>query len=344
MTTHEISSKKITLSDFVKICQPDSKLFITKKVEDKVRSCELAVRKLINENKIIYGVNTGVGDLCNCVLKKDELTQLQKNLVLSHACGGEPYLEQRVARGALFLVTNARAKGYSGGSLGIIEKLVKLFNANVSPMLPVHGSLGASGDLVPLAHLALVLLGKGKAYENGKVKSSSSVIRRLGIANHHFGPKEALSLINGTDVGASYSAFAFVEAERLLVSTTRATAMLFEVLGSSRSCLDKDLHELKPHFGQKAVAKYLRDFLADSKMCDRPGGKIQEPYTVRCAPHVDGAVLDKIMEGTKVVETEINSVTDNPLFFATVGGTRVVSGGTCHAQNIAFSLDTFSIL
>ena len=206
----------------------------------------------------------------------------------------------------------------------------------------MQGSLGASGDLIPLAHLALPLLGKGDVRVNGKRISAASVLRKLGIT-HTLLPKEALSLINGTEVTTSQAAFAVYGAERFLAGSVRATAALFEIFGARTSSIDADIHALKPHPGQVAVARDLRKYLRGSALVDRPKAKAQDPYVIRCTPQVDGAILGEIMRTKTTVEIELNSVTDNPLFFVKGGKVKALSGGNFHAQALAFALDGLAI-
>ncbi|MEK7118316.1 MAG: aromatic amino acid ammonia-lyase, partial [Patescibacteria group bacterium] len=290
----------------------------------------------------VYGVNTGVGDLCDVFLSDSKLLKLQENLIMSHACGSEPYFDDNIARGAQLLVINARAKGYSGLMEGTIQKLITLFNHDIVPLLPMQGSLGASGDLIPLAHLALPLLGEGNVRIKGKRVPAKQVLQKLGIA-HALAPKEALGLINGTEVTTSQSAFVVWGAERLLLGSLRATAALFEIFGSGISSLDPDIHALKQHMGQAAVVRYLRGYLRGSALVNQPKAKAQDPYVIRCAPQIDGAILGEITRAKTTVEIELNSVTDNPLFFTKGKIVKAVSGGNFHAQALAFALDGLGI-
>jgi histidine ammonia-lyase len=337
-----IPAKKLTLEDFIKICEPDSQLSFPESSQKVVRKGQEAVASLMEKRKVVYGVNTGVGDLCDCVLDGDDLYDLQENIILSHACGSAPYLDEDVSRGALFLVINSRSKGYSGVGADVLKKLTTLFNNNVSPMLPAQGSLGASGDLIPLAHLAMSLLHRGDLCQMGKIRPAVEVMKGLKIPKHEFLPKEALSLINGTEVSTSSAAFVLAGALDLFRSSMRSVAAFFEISGASTSSIDPDLHLLKPHNGQVETAAMLRSNLSDSKLCNRHG-KVQDSYTIRCTPQIDGAVLDRLQDGARVVETEMNSVTDNPLFFVGDDGVKSVCGGNFHAQNIAFTMDMTAI-
>lgn len=340
---YKLPLKHISISQFINVAGPKEHLSISNNAKRNIVSTEAAVQHLLKKGEVIYGVNTGIGDLCNKILHKDELQELQNNIILSHACGSAPYLDERVSRGALLLLINERSKGYSGMTAKLIQKLITFFNEGVSPLLPVRGSLGASGDLIPLAHLGLALMGKGNVYHKGKIKTSLSVLHTLKTKPYIFQPKEALSIINGTAVTSSQSAFTLFGAENLINSSNRVTATLFEILDASTAGLAPEIHELKPHSGQIIVAKLLRKYLADSKMHNRKSNKIQDPYVIRCAPQIDGAILDQIQRSKEVVEIEMNSVTDNPLLFGKGKKLKVVSGGNFHAQNVAFAMDLLSI-
>ncbi|MCX6738739.1 MAG: histidine ammonia-lyase [Candidatus Parcubacteria bacterium] len=339
-----IPATSLTIEDVVaigKICSrislSDDGVFLTKRATD-------AIEKLLKKNTIVYGVNTGVGDLCDSFLKGDQLSELQENIILSHACGSAPYFDDEIARAAFFLVLNARSKGYSGLSAHTVQTMIHIFNNEVTPQIPMQGSLGACGVLISLAHHSLMLLGEGNVKVNGKIIPSKKMLKKLGIAPcHAFKPKEALSLINGTEVTTATAAFTVYGSERLLSSSIRATAALFEIFGSRTSSLDEDLHLLKPYEGELRVAKELRAYLEGSKMVARPKVKVQDPYVIRCTPQIDGAVMDQISHTRKIVEIEMNSITDNPLFFIDEEETKVVSGGNFHAQNIAFALDGIGI-
>lgn len=343
MKIHSIPFHKLTISDFIEAAESSARLKLHDKARGDIAAGSSAVQSLIKNKKVVYGVNTGVGDLCDSILANADLLKLQKNIVLSHACGTAPYFEEKTARGALFLVINSRAKGFSGIKQDTIEKLISIFNARITPLLPTQGSLGASGDLIPLAHLALMLLGKGNVFDRGKMGRASDALKRIKIKPHIFQPKEALCLINGTDVVTSAAAFAVSDAENVLTASHHATAAMFEILGASRSSLDSELHALKPHSGQVTVARHLQELLKGSVLLDRPKKKVQDSYVVRCAPQIDGAVLGQIEKAKNDVEIEINSVTDNPLFFKEKDSFTFISGGNFHAQSIAFAMDSLGI-
>lgn len=338
----KIPTTALTIDHFVALAQRGSECALSPSALRAVKRGSLAIQKIVKDKTIVYGVNTGIGDLCDVFLSDDQLLELQENIIMSHACGGEPYFADDIARGAQLLVINARAKGYSGLTEATLQKMIMLFNHGAVPLLPMQGSLGASGDLIPLAHLALPLLGQGNMRVNGEVVPAAEVLKKLGIT-HTLLPKEALSLINGTEVTTSQAAFAVHGAERLLAGSVRATAALFEIFGSGVSSLDADIHALKPHPGQVSVAQDLRTHLKGSTLISRPKAKAQDPYVIRCTPQIDGAILGEIMRARTTVEIELNSVTDNPLFFVDGKNVKAVSGGNFHAQSLAFVLDGLGI-
>jgi histidine ammonia-lyase len=273
-------ASSLTIADIVAIGQRDSRITLSEDGVRLTKKCTNAITKLLEKKSIVYGVNTGVGDLCDSFLPDDQLSELQENIILSHACGDAPYFPDEVARAAFFLVLNARAKGYSGLSTHTIQTLAKIFNSEVTPQIPMQGSLGASGDLISLAHISLMLLGEGNVKMNGKIVPTKTMQKKLGLSNHSFKPKEALSLINGTEVTTATSAFTVHGSERLLSSSVRATAALFEIFGSQISSIDEDIHLLKPYEGQLRVAKELRTHLKGSKQIARPKEKVQDPYVL----------------------------------------------------------------
>lgn len=341
---HRLPIKNLTIDDVISASNPGHKILLSGAGSSKVRAGEKAVFALVSDNKKpVYGVNTGVGNLCDTALPSSHFVEFQRNLILSHACGSGPFLEEKISRGAFFLLINSLAKGFSGMSEHTLKKLILLFNDGVSPMFPAQGSLGASGDLIPLAHLGLLVLGKGNAYRGGKIESAAKILKRLNAENHQFKPKDALSIINGTAVSAINAAFVVYGAEKLILTSLRPEAALFEIMGISRSAIAPELNDLKPYPGQIFVAKTFRNLLSGTKLCERVMKKVQGPYVIRCAPQIDGAILDAIEQAKKTVEIEINSVTDNPLFFSRNGKASALSGGNFHAQSIAFAMDNLGI-
>lgn len=332
----------LTIERFVALTKSDTQCALNPSAVKSINRGAAAVRKIVKNKIIVYGVNTGLGDLCDVFLPDGHLATLQQNIIMSHACGSAPYFNDDVARGAVLLVVNARSKGYSGITAQTLDSLIEIFNHKIIPLLPMQGSLGASGDLIPLAHLALPLLRMGNVRVRGKIISAKKALRMFK-PSEALEPKEALSLINGTEVTTSQAAFVAHGADRLLSCSVRATATLFEIFGSGLSSLDADIHALKPHPGQITVARNLRAHLRGSKLVERSKAKAQDPYVIRCTPQIDGAILGEILRAKTTIEIELNSVTDNPLFFVDGEDDKSVSGGNFHAQSLAFVLDGLGI-
>jgi len=274
--TYSVPLWRVSVADFIGAIRRGTRLSVEQESLRRIRSGFDSVKSSLLENKIIYGVNTGIGDLCDKIIPPASLRELQKNIIVSHACGFEPFVDERVSRGVLFLKINSLAKGFSGVSPELVKKLISIFNNGISGLLPARGSLGASGDLIPLAHLGLLLLGKGRAYRGGSVQSSSALLKRAGISPYEFGPKEALALINGTEVLTSSAAHSVNRAENLFETSITATAALYEIFGASRASLDSKLHAQKPHPGQERVATMLRSLLRESVLCEQAQKKIQD--------------------------------------------------------------------
>ena len=289
----------------------------------------------------IYGVNTGFGDLATVRIPHDELRALQRNLLRSHAVGAGPALPMDVVRAILLLRANTLAAGRSGVRAEIIDLLCDMLNRRVHPVIPKHGSVGASGDLAPLAHAALVLIGEGETM--GRT-SGAAALRAAGLKPIELAPKEGVSLINGTQVMTAIGCLALHDAEVLATSADVVGAMSAEALRATDRAWDPDLHETRPHPGQQAVAANLRSLMAGSPnvASHRVGDpRVQDPYSVRCMPQVHGATRDALAYTRRVLEIEINAVTDNPVVFAE--DHRVVSGGNFHGQPVAIALDLATI-
>jgi histidine ammonia-lyase len=290
----------------------------------------------------VYGVNTGFGALSETRISAADVRELQQNLVRSHSTGVGPALEVPDVRGMMLLRAQVLALGHSGVRTELVDLLVAMLNARVHPRIPSQGSVGASGDLAPLAHLALAMIGEGEArLEAGPTRPSAEVLAAAGIKPVVLEAKEGLALINGTQYMASLGTLAILEAERLAVIADIAGAMSLEALKGTSRPFDARLHEARPHPGQKMVAKNLRALLADSEIAEshRDCGKVQDAYSLRCMPQVHGATRDALGFARSVLEREVNSVTDNPSVFVERGETEILSGGNFHGQPLALALD-----
>jgi len=296
---------------------------------------------------LVYGVNTGFGALSERRISAADVRQLQKNLVRSHSTGVGADLGVAAVRGMMLLRAQVLALGHSGVRTEIVDVLVAMINAGVHPRVPSQGSVGASGDLAPLAHLALAMIGEGEAQLwDGPFMAAAEAMARAGIAPVVLEAKEGLSLVNGTQYMASLGTLALLDAERLARVADVAGAMSLEALEGSSAPFDDRLHAARPHPGQRAVARNMRAMLADSAIMQSHAncGKVQDAYSLRCIPQVHGATRDALAWVRAVLEREVNSVTDNPsVFLGAGGGADIVSGGNFHGQPVALALDLAAI-
>jgi histidine ammonia-lyase len=292
----------------------------------------------------IYGVNTGFGDLATVRIPTGELRALQRNLIRSHAAGvGDP-LPVDAVRAILLLRANTLAAGRSGVRPGLAEMLLEMLDRGVHPVIPMHGSVGASGDLAPLAHAALVVIGEGEAFVDDVRMTGADALKKVGLKPVELAPKEGVALINGTQVMTAIGCLALHDAEVLAATADIVGAMSAEALRATDTAWDIELHATRPHPGQQTVAANLRALMEGSMnvASHRVGDpRVQDPYSVRCIPQVHGASRDALGYVRRVLEIEINAVTDNPLVFAE--GRRVVSGGNFHGQPVGIALDLAAI-
>lgn len=300
------------------------------------------VETLARSSDPIYGVNTGFGSLCNQRIPADELELLQENLILSHAVGVGPAVPADIVRFMLLLKIQGLCLGASGAGPQTIAHLVGMLNADLLPVVPTQGSLGASGDLAPLAHMVSPLLGRGKVLCDGRVEPARSALERHGLSPIKLGVKEGLALINGTQLMCGYATALLVRARRLLKHADIIAAMTLEAIQGSLRPFAEELHQLRPHRGAMETAANVRRLMTDSKIleshldCDR----VQDPYSIRCVPQVHGASRDAVRHIEGIVQTEINSVTDNPVI---IDENTVISGGNFHGQPLALALDYLTI-
>ncbi|MFL3014538.1 MAG: histidine ammonia-lyase [Candidatus Neomarinimicrobiota bacterium] len=342
MKTLLVSTKKYTYQEFVSLLNGPVKVSLTKKAENNIKSSYRDLCSLLKEDQTIYGVNTGFGNLSNISISAADQRQLQINLVKSHASGVGHPIEIGVVRTILFLKLLTYSKGYSGVSLGLVKKIIQFINNDIMPVIPVKGSVGASGDLAPLGHMALSLIGQGKVYFKGKLMTASRALKMSNIKPLDLGPKEGLSLINGTQVSTAFSIKACIDGEILLRTADIAGALSVENSFSSRRVFRKDVHQLKDHPGQQVSARNVFKMLSGSDIVRSHGncGKVQDPYSFRCIPHVHGACRDSFQLSAIMINNEINSVSDNPLI---MDRSTVLSSGHFHAEHVAQALDMLAI-
>ena len=303
------------------------------------------VEAVLSRGETAYGINTGFGKLSDVRIGPHQLEALQRNLVRSHACGiGEPLPEDEV-RAMLLLRANVLAKGLSGVRPVVAETLVALLNHGIHPVIPARGSVGASGDLAPLAHLALALIGEGEVFFRGDRVAASAALNRAGIQPLTLAAKEGLALLNGTQAMAGVGGLAVERAVRVVELNDLAGAMSLEALRGTPAAFDARIHEARPHPGQIAAAEHLRELLADSEIREshrHNDPRVQDAYCLRCMPQVHGAVRGALTHVREVIETETGAATDNPLIFSDNGG-EIVSGGNFHGAPLALALDYAAI-
>jgi histidine ammonia-lyase len=343
----DLSGAGLTLADAERILRGHvERLNLLPSARKRVAEARRCVEDLLAEGATLYGVNTGFGKLSNQRIPPQEVLALQENLLRSHAVGMGPLLSLPVSRLALALRINALVKGYSGVTVALVETLIEMYNRGVVPAIPEQGSVGASGDLAPLAHMALVVMGEGQAFvtRNGSGKrprplSGRAALQRVRLAPHRPLAKEGLSLINGTQVSTALLADALVQARHLARVADVAGAMTVEATRSSLRPFDPRIQQVRPHPGQAACAANLRRLLEDSEVMISHANcaKVQDAYSIRCMPQVHGTHRDALDHITRVVEREMNAATDNPLVFADTR--EVISGGNFHGQPVALAAD-----
>ena len=302
------------------------------------------IAAIVAEGRTVYGVNTGFGLLANTSIAPDDLETLQRNLVLSHACGVGPWLSEGVTRLLMVLKIASLSRGASGVRRETLEMLIALVNADVLPCIPSKGSVGASGDLAPLAHMSCVLIGVGEARAGGQVLDAEAALARIGRAPLTLGPKEGLALLNGTQCSTALALAGLFAAEAVFAAGVAAGALSVDALKGSDAPFDPRIHALRGQPGQIAVAARLRALMAGSAIRDSHRddcAKVQDPYSLRCQPQVMGAVLDVLNGAAAALEREANAVTDNPLVFIDDGD--VISGGNFHAEPVAFAADQIAM-
>jgi histidine ammonia-lyase len=339
---HFISDQKLTLQDLAAIHAGNEKIQLSEEAKSKVIRCrEYLDTKLQTSRQPIYGINTGFGSLYNRNISHDQLEKLQENLVKSHACGTGPEIPQEIVRLMLFLKIQSLAYGYSGVQVITIERLSEMFNHQVYPRIFEMGSLGASGDLAPLAHLALPLIGEGEVYYEGELFASSEVNKKFSWAPIHLQAKEGLALLNGTQFMSGYGTWCILHAHRLLTLANTISALSLDVFDGRIEPFFSQVHAIRPHAGQLKVAAQIRKVLEGSELIIQSKKHVQDPYSFRCIPQVHGASSDAIDYATQVFLTEVNSVTDNPNVFPEEDS--IISAGNFHGQPLALALDFLAI-
>ena len=334
---------QLALEDLSVLLDENTTLKLNKDCFDAIYASEKTVANIILNNKTVYGINTGFGSLANTRIDSDNLQILQRSIVLSHAAGTGDLLPDRAVRLILALKINSLARGYSGVRLQTIEALISLFNAKIYPCIPSQGSVGASGDLAPLAHLSTVLLGIGQARYQGEIISAEKALSLVNLEPLNLAPKEGLALLNGTQVSTALAILGLLATENIFLAALITGALSVDATLGSMKPFDERIQAVRGHAGQISVAKILRDLLHGSEItkshqnCDR----VQDPYSLRCQPQVMGACLTQIRFVTDVLLIEANAVSDNPLVFADED--EIISGGNFHAEPVAMVADSLAL-
>ena len=334
----------VSLAELRNIHSGNVRLDLSEATAAPMHAAQKAVRRIVANDEVVYGINTGFGKLAQTVIAPDRLAELQRNLVLSHAVGVGDALPAPVVRLVLAAKAVSLARGHSGVRPEIVDALLALFNAGLLPVIPAKGSVGASGDLAPLAHLALVLIGEGECdTPEGARVSGAEAMRRAGFAPFVLGPKEGLAMLNGTQVSTALALHGLFGAESVFVAGLMAGALSLEAIQGSVKPLDARIHPARGQPGQIAVAAALRELLEGSAIVQSHAhcGRVQDPYSIRCVPQVMGACLDNLMHAARVLVIEANAASDNPLVFTDTG--EVISGGNFHAEPVAFAADIIAV-
>ncbi len=338
-----LAGQALTLEEIAAVARNSRKVTIADEAWPKIKASREVVERVVTSGETAYGINTGFGKLADVRISNGNLKALQRNLVLSHACGlGEP-LPEPETRAMLLLRANVLAKGHSGVRPIVLETLVALLNHRIHPIIPSRGSVGASGDLAPLAHLALALIGEGEVFYQGQRTGACCALREAGIAPVILEAKEGLALLNGTQAMAATGALALDRALRVTQLFDLAGAMSLEALRGTPTAFDERIHAARPHRGQIAAAAHLRRLLEDSEIREshrHDDPRVQDAYCLRCMPQVHGAARGALAHVREVIETEAGSATDNPLIF---GDGDILSGGNFHGAPLALALDYAAI-
>ena len=339
---HHISCKKLSISHAFDFIASQKKIELSAEASQKITACHAYLHKKINEaDATFYGINTGFGSLCNVRISKENLANLQRNLLMSHACGMGETVPLEIVKLMLFLKIQSLSYGHSGVQLNTVQALINLYNHNLLPVVYEQGSLGASGDLAPLSHLALPLLGMGELWVDGKKEAAANILEQKKIQPIELQAKEGLALINGTQFMSAYGVYCVKLANDLAKVADFIAALSLEAHAGLSAPFNALIHKVRQQKGQQKVAKRILGFLEGSEMINVPKEQTQDPYSFRCVPQVHGASLDAIAYCEKIITREINAVTDNPNIFEDED--LIVSGGNFHGQPLAMALDFLSV-
>lgn len=342
MSQFKAGISTLTIQNLVEICEKDLSVELSKDAVQKVEKSADHVDQIIKSGNVTYGINTGFGPLCSTVISKEDTSKLQDNILRSHSVGvGEP-IDPMLSKAMMVLKLHALSMGYSGVQKSTLERIQFFINKNIIPVVPEKGSVGASGDLAPLAHLFLPLIGLGEVYYEGDRIPSALMHQLTGLEPVELKAKEGLALINGTQFIAAHSAFGVYRMKRLLDVADIIGAMSLEGVLGSASPFDKKLHQIRPFKGSKLVAHRMRSLLHNSEMIQSHAdcGRVQDPYSIRCIPQVHGSSRNAWIHVKELVDVEINAVTDNPIIFSE---REAISGGNFHGQPLAMASDYLTV-
>lgn len=342
MSVHLISNDFLSIDHIEELLEKGRTLTLSSVSKDQILSCYQYLQNKLNQDHTpIYGVNTGFGSLCNVIIDKDQLATLQKNLICSHACGTGNELPESVVKLMLLLKIQSLSYGHSGVKPETIERLIYFYNNDITPIVYEYGSLGASGDLAPLAHLSLPLIGLGQVRYQGETLTTQQLYERLHLQPLPLAPKEGLALLNGTEFMKALGVQIVIELRKLLLWTDIIAAMSIDAFDCRLEPFHPLIQKIRPHTGQISTASRILKLLQGSEIASQPKINVQDPYSFRCIPQVHGAVHELIENATETIQTEINGVSDNPNIFAHED--LIISGGNFHGQEIAIALDMMAI-
>ncbi len=340
--THYISSEILDLSDIKEILERQKKLGLSEEAKLNIKkSREYLVQKMKDNETPVYGINTGFGSLCNVKIAPDKLSELQENLVMSHACGTGALVPKPIIKLMLFLKIQSLSYGYSGVQIETVERLIDFYNNDILPVIYTQGSLGASGDLAPLAHLSLPLIGKGEVFWGGERISSEKILKKFDWKPITLRAKEGLALLNGTQFMTAYGVHCLLRCYKLSYLADLIGAISLDAFDCNMSPFNALVHLVRPHRGQIKTAEQILEFLQGSEIGLSEKKNVQDPYSFRCMPQVHGATKDTYSFVHKTFKTEMNSITDNPNIF--VKEDVIISGGNFHGQPLALTLDYLAI-
>lgn len=339
---HIINTDFLNLNDLWQIFSSGKKLILSDEVREKIQKARNFLdRKLQTTERPLYGINTGFGALHNIKIDDKQINLLQENLVRSHACGIGQSVPEEIVKLMLLLKILSLSKGHSGVQIATIELLVHFYNHNIFPVVYEQGSLGASGDLVPLAHLSLPLMGEGEVLYQGKKYSGKEILEKFGWNKIHLQAKEGLALLNGTQFMGAYGVYNLFQARKLIYFSDVIGALSLDAFDGRIEPFDELVQQVRPHRGQIETAAFFKEILEDSELIRQPKKHVQDPYSFRCIPQVHGATKDAVAYVQRTIINEINAVTDNPLIFPDED--KIISGGNFHGQPLALSLDMLAI-